>query len=264
VIELIGLAGLAACLVAVSTLAARRWGHGVGGLVSAFPLIVGPVLLLGALRQDAEFAAATATATLLGLAALSGFALAYGHAAGRWPWPPSVALAWAGAAVIGLMAGRIGTGLLGAVAVATASILLARSALPRGRAVDVPGVLPGWELPARMALTAGLIVGITIAGERFGPTVAGILAALPTLASVLAVFTHARHGHGAVVALLRGMLGGLAGFASFCVLIALLIQPAGLLPAFVLATASAMLIQLLLARPSVDRLALEPVHRGPL
>ena len=48
-----------------------------------FPLIVGPVLLLVALRQDAAFAAPMATATLLGVAALSGFVLAYGRVTSR-------------------------------------------------------------------------------------------------------------------------------------------------------------------------------------
>jgi hypothetical protein len=35
-------------LVGVSTLASRRWGAQVGGLVSAFPAIVGPVLFIAA------------------------------------------------------------------------------------------------------------------------------------------------------------------------------------------------------------------------
>jgi hypothetical protein len=38
-----------------------------------------------------------------------------------------------------------------------------------------------------MALTALLIVVISAAGSRFGPAMAGALAALPTVASVLAV-----------------------------------------------------------------------------
>jgi hypothetical protein len=76
--ELVGVAAVAASLVAASTIAARVWGHGIGVIVSAFPHIVGPALLLAALRHDAAFAAAMATATLLGVIALSGFVLAYG------------------------------------------------------------------------------------------------------------------------------------------------------------------------------------------
>ena len=247
-IDVIGIAALAACLVGVSSLATRVWGHGVGGIVSAFPLIVGPVLFLAARRQDAAFAADTAAATLLGLVALSGFVVVYGRAAGRFTWPLSVALGWTAAAVSGLSAGLIGVGFVGALAAATVSILLARAALPRRPGARVTRDLPRWDTPARMALTALLIIGLTLAGDRFGPTVAGILAALPTLASVLAVFTHARHGHDALVALLRGMLGGLAGFVCFCALIALLVEPAGVSLAFVLATAAAVLAQLVVAR----------------
>ena len=141
----------------------------------------------------------------------------------------------------------VGGGLFGGLLAAIVSPALAYAALPRTREVDVRAWFPRWELPARMALTALLIVGLTVAGERFGPTVAGVLAALPTVASVLAVFTHARHGRDALVAMLRGMLGGLGTFVSFCALIALLAEPAGVIPAFVLATGAALLVQLVVA-----------------
>ena len=89
---------------------------------------------------------------------------------------------------------------------------------------------------------------LTMASDRFGPAVAGILAALQTLASVLAVFTHARFGGGALVSMLRGMLGGLAAFVTFCALIAQLIEPTGVAVAFLLATVAAMLAQLAAVR----------------
>jgi hypothetical protein len=247
VIEVVGVAVVAASLVAASTAAASAWGHAIGGVVSAFPLIVGPALLLAALRQDAAFAAAMATATLLGIVALSGFVLAYGRAASRHGWPLSLGLGWAAAAVLGIIVGRVGGGLFDGLLAAIVSATLAYAALPRSRQSNAPADLPRWEMPARMALTASLIVGLTVVGERFGPTAAGVLAALPTVASVLAVFTHARHGREALVAMLRGMLGGLVAFVSFCVLIALLAEPAGVALAFVLATAAAVLVQLVVA-----------------
>ena len=243
-LPLVVVAALASTLVGLSTLAGRRWGHEIAGVVGAFPLIVGPVLLLTVLRQDPLVAAQTAVATLLGLTTLSGFALAYARAAGRWPWPVSLGLGWAAAAALGLIAAQLEAGLLAALAAATLSILLAHAGLPRRQHRDVEVVLPRWELPARMALTVLLIVALTVAGERFGPVTAGVLAALPTLASVLAVFTHARFGRDALVSMLRGMLGGLAAFVIFCALIAQLIEPAGVAVAFLLATVAAMLAQL--------------------
>jgi hypothetical protein len=56
-----------------------------------------------------------------------------------------------------------------------------------------------------------------------------------TVASVLAVSTHLRHGPEAVLALLRGMLGGMTAFVMFCALIGLLVEPAGVAAAFALA-----------------------------
>ena len=253
-VDLFVVAALAAGLVGVSTLASRLWGHAIGGIVSAFPLIVGPVLLLAATREDAAFAAQTATATLLGLVALCGFAFAYGRSPRRWGWLPSVALGWAAAAGIGLLAARIEGGLLGALAVAVLSIVLARAALPQGETTGPSDALPVWELPVRMAMTVLLIVGLTLAAGQFGPVVAGILAALPTLASVLTVFTHARDGRDALLSLLRGMLAGLGAFVIFCAAIAVLIEPAGVALAFVLATSAAVLAQLASARLHVRAL----------
>jgi len=66
-----------------------------------------------------------------------------------------------------------------------------------------------------MALTALLIVVISAVANRFGPVVAGVISALPTVASVLAVSTHRRQGPEASVDLLRGMLGGMTAFAMF-------------------------------------------------
>ena len=172
-LQLVLVALLASALVGLSTLAGRRWGHEVAGLVGAFPLIVGPVLLLTAARQDPAAAAQTAVASLLGLVTLSGFALAYGRSAARWPWPLSLALGWLAAGALGVLAGRVEAGLLAALAVATLSIALARAALPRRREAGLVAVLPRWELPARNGADggAGAARGGTPAPERRGPRV---------------------------------------------------------------------------------------------
>ena len=99
-----------------------------------------------------------------------------------------------------------------------------------------------------MALTALLAVSLTYAAGRLGPVVGGILAALPVLASILAVFTHARYGADAVTELLRGMLGGMAGFVCFCALVAALAEPAGVAATFVVATVAALAVQAATAR----------------
>jgi hypothetical protein len=96
-----------------------------------------------------------------------------------------------------------------------------------------------------MGLTAALVVLLTIASELTGPEIGGVLAALPVLASVLAVYTHRAYGSGAVVALLRGMVSGMAAFVGFCAIVALLVVPAGTAVAFLVGAVSAVAVQLL-------------------
>jgi hypothetical protein len=236
---------VAPALVGASTLAARRWGEGIGGLVSAFPAIVGPVLLIAAHEHGSAFAARTASGTLLGLVALSGFALAYGRTALRAGWRASLAAGWVTAAVIAVLLGRVEAGPLAGLVAATLSLLVARRALPGGAAAlaMAPARPPRWDLALRMVLTAVLVVSLTAAASRLGPVVGGVLAALPALASILAVFTHEQHGAQALVVLLRGMLSGMAGFVVFCAVVAVLVDRAGVGATFTVAALAAIGVQ---------------------
>lgn len=254
-------AALASMLVGLATLAARRWGHGVGGLLSAFPLIVGPILLIAAERHGTAFAAQAACATLVGLVSVAAFAIAYGRSARRRGWPASLLAGWAVAIVMGFLAGRAEIGLAGATAIAAGAIVAARFGLPL--APPPPHVpSPRGELAARMVLTAALIVALSLAADRFGPVVAGALAALPVLASVLAVFTHRSYGRHALVDLLRGMVVGLGAFVAFCVIVGGLIDRTGVAVAFTVATLAAMGVQAISVRASIARPRMEPSPAG--
>ena len=258
---------IAPVLVALATVVGRRWGARAGGLVSAFPAVVGPVLLIIAQQRGEVAAERAAAATLLGLVALSSFALAYARTARGTPWPGSLAVGWACAIVAAAFAGwsLAGAGLPAALAAAVLSIAAARSALPRPAEQPHLGSSlprPRADIVVRMALTAALIVLLTIASELFGPVVGGMLAALPVLASVLAVFTHRVHGSDATIGLLGGMLTGMSGFVAFCAAIALLEVPAGTAVAFGVATLSAVAVQsLMLIGPSESRF--RPAPRLP-
>jgi len=245
-------AALASMLVALATLAGRRWGHGVGGLLSAFPLIVGPVLFVAAERHGTAFAAHAACATLVGLVSVAAFAITYGRAAQRRGWRSSLLTGWAAAILLGVAAGGAEVGLAGAAAIAVVAIVAARFGLPE--AVPPPRVpSPRGELAVRMLLTAALIVVISLAADQFGPVVAGVLAALPALASVLAVFTHRSYGRQALVHLLRGMTVGLTAFAAFCAVVGGLIDHTGVAIAFTVATLTAMAIQAITIRATIER-----------
>lgn len=68
---------LAPSLIALVTLAGRRWGPGVAGWLSAFPIVSGPILLAIALGQGGDFAAVAAANTLLAVLAILAFSVAY-------------------------------------------------------------------------------------------------------------------------------------------------------------------------------------------
>jgi hypothetical protein len=242
-------------LVGASTLAYRRYGARVGGLVSAFPAVVGPVLLITAQERGAAIASRTASATLLGLITLSAFSVAYAwtarartdHDAG---WPASLVAGWACAAALALVVALsdVAPSLPMALAVATLSLIAAHRALP---ATDQAAAGPAprdRELPLRMSVTAVLVGGLSIAAVQLGPLVGGMLAGLPLLATVLAVFTHRRDGPGALLVMLRGMLAGMSGFVGFCAVVAVTIVPAGITAAFPAALATALALQLTLVR----------------
>jgi hypothetical protein len=224
-------------LVALATLAGRRWGQQAGGIVSAFPVVVGPVLLIGAQQHGARFAAVAANGTLLGLVTLSAFAVAYCRVAVMADWRLGLVAGWASAGIGGLViefgAGRVG--FAAALLVACASLSIARGLLPRSGTLPSAGaetLSTGRDLPVRLALTALLIAALTLAAGWFGPLIGGMLAALPILASMLAVFTHRRHGAAAVIVFVRGMLSGMASFVGFCAVVAALAVPAGVPVAF--------------------------------
>jgi hypothetical protein len=258
---------LAPALVAAATLAARRWDERVGGLVSAFPAIAGPVLLIDVHEHGTAFAARAATGTVLGLLTLSGFALVYGLAARRRPWGWSLAAGWAAAAVLAAVAGALHAGLGAACAVAGASLLAAYVGLGRGDPAAEAVPATRWDLPLRMVLTAALVGLLAALAGWVGPEVGGVLTALPVLASILAVFTHRRLGAQGVTDLLRGMVAGMVGFAVFCATLALLVDRAAVVAAFGVAALAGLLVQaaaLLTVRPAYPAAAGGPLpDRSP-
>jgi hypothetical protein len=234
-------------LVGGATWAGRRWGPHVSGLVSVFPAVVGPVLFITASQRGVVSAAQAANGTLLGLVGLSGFVLTYAWVALRGPWTASVMAAWGCAAVLAVLVGSLAGGAAFPVglAAAVAALFLARRAMPRQELQPCESPAGQAGVGARMLATALLVALLSAVAVLGGPVLGGLLAGLPVLASVLATFTHRREGSDAVIALLGGMLAGMAGFVGFCAVVAWLIVPAGVAVAFALATAVAAALELL-------------------
>lgn len=238
-------------LIALVTLAGRRWGPSVAGWLSAFPIVAGPILLAIALEQGSDFAAVAAAAnTLLAVLAIVVFSIVYARIALRPGAGVALSLcvalpAW-GLAVAVLQGVQLPVWLaFGAVMVALlAAPRLIGSAFAPSSPPVAANARPARDLPWRMLAGAALTVAVTQAAGGLGPKLSGLFAMFPVMSTVLVGFSHRASGPGFAVALLRGMVGGYYAFAVFCLVLALLLPGRAPGLPFVLATACALAVQL--------------------
>ena len=203
-------------LMAAVTLAGRRWGPAVAGVLVGLPLTSAPVVFLLALEHGTAFAAQSAVGVLVGLVPLGSFYLAYGLLAQRARWPACAAAGWC-------------------------AYLLAAVAL---RA-------PAWDIPFRMVTATAVVIALTALAHTLGPRLSGLLAPFPVTGAVLSIFTQRLDGDHAVIRLIRGM--GLASFtfAAFFLVLAELLDRRGTAAAFGVAIAVAVVMHgVLLTGPS--------------
>ncbi|WP_045876582.1 hypothetical protein [Pseudofrankia sp. DC12] len=242
---------LAPLLAVASSLAGRRWGPGLAGTLVALPVVAGPILLITDLQHGRRFAAPAANAALLGLVTLALFAVVFARAARKLGWKGSLAVGWGACLTADLLLALLVVpppiGLLLALAAAGGAVAVMPAVTPtgggHGRAAQ-----PAWDLPGRAVATAVLVLMLTESAAALGPRLTGVLAPFPIATSVVAAFTLAQHGHQLTAALLRGVLRGLAAFATFCFLVAVLVVPAGTFVAFAAALAAAVVVQIAVVR----------------
>ncbi|HEX5713346.1 MAG TPA: hypothetical protein VFX85_08550 [Solirubrobacterales bacterium] len=246
------------CVVAVS-LAGRRWGMAVAGLLGGLPVVAGPILLVETMLHGRGFGADAAAGALLGLAALTAFVVVYGRVARTAGPLASVLCGWAaflaGVAVLSLVEPPPALSLL----LVGAGFAFGLRLLPPAPAGPAPAPPPWWDLPARALAALALVMALTSVSGALGPHLSGLLAPFPIITSVLAAFTHAHGGFAQVAVLLRNFLLGFYGFAAFCFVLALALPELSTAGAFGLATAVALTVQavilLLRRRPASGRQA---------
>ncbi len=229
------------------TLAGRRWGPDVAGWLSAFPILSGPILLIIALEQGPDFAAAAAHGTLLAVLAILVFSLAYAWAAQRRSWPDCmfIALFLYALAVLGLR--RLDTSLTVSFVSVIAALLLVPLAFP-GVPRWVTGRVTGNDLPWRMGSAAALVLLVTWGATYLGPRLSGLLAMFPVMSTVLVGFSHRQSGGAFATRLLRGMVWGYFSFACFCAVLALTLAEMGIAKSFSLALVVAFAVHVVTRR----------------
>jgi hypothetical protein len=229
------------CVVAVS-LAGRRWGVAVAGVLGGLPVVAGPILLIETLIHGRAFGAEAAAGTLLGLAALTAFVVVYGRIAAAASPLPSVLYGWTAFLLSIAALSLIQPPPELSLALAAAGFALGLRLLPPAPSPPIAAAAapPWWDLPARALSALGLVLTLTAVSGALGPHLSGLLAPFPIITSILAVFTHAHGGFAQVNVLLRNFLLGFYGFAAFCFVLAVALPVMTIAAAFGLATAAAL------------------------
>lgn len=198
----------------------RRFGHAVAGLVFGFPLTSSLASVFLAAEQGPAFARAAAPGLLAGITTFGVFLVAYAHAAARGlRWPSALAAALLAYAPVALGLGVLDLAYWPAAALATAVLAASVAAMPRHLGPAPPQPHGPWELPLRILIATGLVVGLTSAAARAGPALTGLLLLVPASTSTVTSFVLARAGPAAAVRLLTGLAWGAFSFVAFFVVV---------------------------------------------
>lgn len=206
---------LVATSVLLSTLAARRFGHAIGGVVAGMPMIAAPIIGILLLDHGSVEVRAIALATLACVPATILHIVTFAAAAPAWNWRTSVTAALlaysaAGAVLTHLPLGPIAVCVLAAVA-PIAGLRFAATHTPGPMPVHVPQL----ELVLRIAAAVAMAAVIILGADTLPTSVSGILLAVPITGTVLPCFTLQRYGAAATTSLTTGFLQGLHGFTAF-------------------------------------------------
>jgi len=238
------------------TLAVRRLGPRVGGVLGGLPLVAGPILLVFALDHGDRFAARAAGNTLVALIALAGFVLAVAWIALRAQALLAMVAGWAVFLGLAALVAAPSIPPLPGLGLTLVAIFLALRILPHPAPGDHAGAVsrPRYDLLVRALVSVVMVVVITSLSARLGPAASGVLAPFPILTSVLAGFSIAHDPRATTLQLLRGMLRGFFAFAAFCFVLAVTLEPWGTALAFTAAIAATAAVQatLIIVTPDSD------------
>ncbi len=233
---------LTPALITFATLVGRRFGQSISGWLIAFPFTSAPVSLFLALDHGLPFATAAARGSIAIVVAECAYAVTYARV--ERGWPVALAASSVAYAVAAFAMGWIELTPVVLAVLMAGVLLVSRRLIPRReRVAGSSRAAPAWDLPVRIVVTTGLVLGITFAAPALGPYGSAIVASFPLYASVLAVFAERHAGHAAAVDVMRGLVTGLFGFTAFFLVIALALETLGTLTTFVLAAMTVLVVQ---------------------
>ncbi|AIZ32898.1 hypothetical protein [Pseudomonas parafulva] len=230
------------------SLASRRWGGLLGGLLSGMPITSALVMLFLCLEQGTAFSLNAVPGALGGLAAVQGSYACYLFATRRFGVAHSALLALALYAVASYVLTHWG-GLPLSIGLALALIALLVWATDREpRPAELAQIRHRWwEIPLRMVAATALLMLTTGAAHWLGPAVSGMLAPIPVIAWPLVVFSHVQGGRFTMAGMIRGNAIGGVGVIAFYLSLGALLASVGIALTFLLAIGLAVALTLGLA-----------------
>lgn len=234
---------LTPALIATATVLGRRFGQSFSGWLVGFPFTSAPVSLFLALEQGHAFAADAAVGSVAGVLAQTAFPLAYVFSR-TLGWRPAFLAGTAAFAAVGAALRFIDLPVVAVALLDVLALAIVLGILPRDGGGRRPSVVSSrWDLPSRAVVATALVVGLTEVAPLLGPFASGVLSGFPVYASVLTIFAHRALGPDPAAQVMRGLVAGLFGFASFFVVIAIALMPLGIVAAYALATVAVLAVQ---------------------
>jgi hypothetical protein len=232
-------AALAPSLVLLTSVLGRRLGPRLGGRLLGAPTTTGPFLFVLCVGAGSSTAAGAAHGSAAGQLTVTCFCLAYGRLApGRRPLT-TLATALTCSATAAILATFIGniliTAALSALLVTAGLLTWPDSPKPQPRL----SAARRWELPARMAISAAMVIGSTEVAVAAGPFIGGITSSLPVLLAIMGPSAH-RTSDAVAGELMHGALISCLATIGFLTVLALTLKPLGY-AAFPLALAALVL-----------------------
>ena len=234
--------------IALVTLAGRKWGTQLAGLLGGLPIVAGPIVVFLALEQGQGFGVVASTSAIASVVALLSFGLAYSWLSLSKSWPVAYVLSLVVWTVTACLLSQLTLTPVIALALAIIAIALTPVLLPRV-ASKAPAVTSLKDLPLRLIAGAMLTLAVTQSAQLLGGNWSGILAVFPVIGSVLAIFTHRSQGAAAVTQLYRGMVKGLCSLSVFFLILGFAWQDHGFWWPIIMAVIAALGIQLLFRVP---------------
>ena len=234
---------LAPASVLIGSLAQRRFGHAIGGLIVGLPLLFLPFLWLIAHQYGVAFARSMSASLLVAATAEVALMWVFAHLAQRFGASTSTIGALVAFAVVAILLRVSHVSIVVGAGIAILSFVLALLLWPR--AAVVAHLPTKQRLALRLAVsTIFTVVLISLAG-RMGAGVAGVFDAIPLTSLMMAFFTRREVSAQASSAFLRGVTRGSFSYIASMFVLARMLREGNEVRAFGMALLVALVVQLI-------------------